>query len=74
LNATVPGWTRWWYAEEMLQAMRGRQVQASPQARADFGRFLKTTGSTTENLGDAEREKLFREFQRWQRRQQRSDR
>jgi TRAP-type uncharacterized transport system substrate-binding protein len=69
LNATVPGWTRWWFAEEMLATLRARQAQAAPPSRAEFGKFLKSTGTVAENLSDAEREQLFHEFQQWQQRQ-----
>ena len=60
LAATVPGWTRWQPAEEILQAMRAQQAQANvgagrPTSRIDF-----------DKLSDAERERLFREFQQWQ--------
>src|SRR5262245_25499643 len=59
LAATVPGWTRWSPAEEILQAMRAQQVQAGQRAT--------TSGqSTTSNLNEAERQRLYREFQQWQ--------
>ena len=60
LAATVPGWTRWAPAEEMLQAMRVAQAgsvgsgRAAPASRVDF-----------DKLSDAERERLYREFQQW---------
>jgi TRAP-type uncharacterized transport system substrate-binding protein len=56
LAATVPGWTRWAPAEELLQAMRARQPQAA--------RGAPLPGAT--NLTEAERERLFREYQKWQ--------
>jgi uncharacterized protein len=61
LAATVPGWTRWAPAEEMLQAMRVAQAgsvgsgRAAPASRIDF-----------DKLSDAERERLYRDFQQWQ--------
>lgn len=62
LAATVPGWTRWAPAEEILQAMRtAQQAQAGSvgsggaAGRIDF-----------DKLSAAERERLYREFQQWQ--------
>jgi TRAP-type uncharacterized transport system substrate-binding protein len=63
LAATVPGWTRWAPAEDMLQVMRQQQAQATsvgsgagrPTGRIDF-----------DKLSAAERERLYREFQQWQ--------
>jgi hypothetical protein len=31
LAATVPGWTRWSVAEEMLRKMRAEEVEVDPQ-------------------------------------------
>ncbi|MPZ41232.1 MAG: C4-dicarboxylate ABC transporter [Rhizobiales bacterium] len=65
LAATVPGWTRWGPAEELLLAMRAQQTQATdqgPERGAIRGEAMNTT------LTDAERERLFREFQQWQQR------
>lgn len=59
LAATVPGWTRWSPAEEVLQAMRAQQAQAA-NTRAT------TSGQSTSNLNEAERQRLYREFQQWQ--------
>jgi TRAP-type uncharacterized transport system substrate-binding protein len=56
LAATVPGWTRWAPAEELLQVMRGQQAKASKGA--------PVPGTT--NLSETERERLFREYQQWQ--------
>lgn len=64
LAATVPGWTRWAPAEEMLRAMRGPQVQTSaapPPAAARAGNRIDFS-----NLSEAERERLFQELQQWQ--------
>ena len=62
LAATVPGWTRWAPAEEMLQVMRqqqqaqARSVGSGPAAgRIDF-----------DKLSEAERQRLYQEFQQWQ--------
>lgn len=61
LAATVPGWTRWSPAEEILQAMRAQQ-----QAQAANTRATTSGQSTTSNLNEAERQRLYREFQQWQ--------
>jgi TRAP-type uncharacterized transport system substrate-binding protein len=63
LAATVPGWTRWAPAEELLQAMRAQQAQAAGSARAAAPNRIDF-----EKLSEAERERLFREFQQWQQR------
>src|SRR5262245_10082849 len=55
LAATVPGWTRWPPVEELLQAARAQQAQQAP-----------TTSGGRTNLTEAERERLFKEFQQWQ--------
>lgn len=58
LAATVPGWTRFSAAEEMLQRLKAQQQQAK------FVNFL----STRPNLPatDAEKQALFKEFLQWQ--------
>lgn len=63
LAATVPGWTRWGPAEELLQAMRSAQ-----QAQAPSGNVGSRAASRIDfdKLSDAERERLYREFQQWQ--------
>jgi TRAP-type uncharacterized transport system substrate-binding protein len=65
LAATVPGWTRWSPAEEMLRTLRNSQA---PQA-ANTG-VAPLPSRVNANLSEAERERLFREFQNWQRQQQ----
>jgi len=63
LAATVPGWTRWGPADDLLRAMRAQQAQtAGPRPAANRG------DAATANLTDTERERLFREFQQWQQR------
>jgi TRAP-type uncharacterized transport system substrate-binding protein len=58
LAATVPGWTRFSVADEMLQRIGGQQQQA------DFQTYLNSRPSLPSN--DAEREALFRDFLQWQ--------
>jgi TRAP transporter TAXI family solute receptor len=57
LAATVPGWTRFSVAEEML---RGMQAQ---DQKADFQTFLSQQTHVPNN--PAEREALFRQFLQW---------
>lgn len=70
LAATVPGWTRWGPAEELLQAMRTAQRQQQPPAGSvGAGRGGAATSSIDfDKLNDAERQRLYQEFQQWQQR------
>ena len=63
LAATVPGWTRWGPAEEQLQAMRAAQQQAQA---ANVGSGQAAGRIDFDKLSASERERLFREFQQWQ--------
>ncbi len=63
LAATVPGWTRWSVADEMLRRLN---AQASS---SQFEAFLKTTGSSAAQLDQQQREALFRQFIEWQQRE-----
>jgi len=66
LAATVPGWTRFSVAEDLLQNMQSeqQQQQQQQQQRAAFETFLSNQPSAPSN--DAEREALFRKFLQWQ--------
>jgi hypothetical protein len=67
LAATVPGWTRWSVAEEMLRRMRAKEVEVDPQAaRAEFSAFLKNKDSAFANLTQQQRDAIFLEFLQWQ--------
>jgi TRAP-type uncharacterized transport system substrate-binding protein len=68
LAATVPGWTRWSVAEEMLQQLRqANGVNAQPPAAAaDFAAFLKEKGVSSVQSSSDQRDALFREFLQWQ--------
>ncbi len=57
LAATVPGWTRFSAAEQMLQQMRTNGEQAEFQTFLDRQPHLPGT--------DAERQALFRDFLKW---------
>jgi TRAP-type uncharacterized transport system substrate-binding protein len=69
LAATVPGWTRWSVAEEMLRKARQDAVAEAPTASGEFTAFLKTKTAATET--PEQREALFREFLQWQQQRQR---
>jgi TRAP-type uncharacterized transport system substrate-binding protein len=67
LAATVPGWTRWAPAEEMLRKIRQDTIADAPTASGEFNAFLKTRTVATDT--PEQREALFREFLQWQQRQ-----
>ena len=67
LAATVPGWTRWAPAEEMLRKIRQDTVADAPTASGEFSAFLRTRTAATDT--QEQREALFREFLQWQQRQ-----
>lgn len=66
LAATVPGWSRWAVAEEMLRRIRPKDAVDSQVASSDFSTFLKDKGSVAANFTQEQREALFREFLQWQ--------
>ena len=61
LASTVPGWTRWSVAEEML-----RRIQQKDPRVAEFGSFLKQQGPAVANLTQEQREELYHAFLMWQ--------
>jgi TRAP-type uncharacterized transport system substrate-binding protein len=63
LAATVPGWTRFAPAEEMLQQIEAQHQQ---QEKVDFQTFLKQQPNAPAN--EAERDALFRDFLQWRER------
>jgi TRAP-type uncharacterized transport system substrate-binding protein len=67
LAATVPGWTRWAPAEELLQAMRAAQ-QAQAGQPGSVGSARAAGRVDFDKLTDSERERLYRDFQQWQQR------
>jgi TRAP-type uncharacterized transport system substrate-binding protein len=67
LAATVPGWTRWAPADEMLRKIRQDTVADAPTASGEFTAFLRTRTAATDT--QEQREMLFREFLQWQQRQ-----
>jgi len=68
LAATVPGWTRFGIAEELLQQIQAQQQQKQQQ-RADFDAFVSRQPNAP--VSDADREDLFRKFLQWQARERR---
>jgi TRAP-type uncharacterized transport system substrate-binding protein len=68
LAATVPGWTRFSVAEEMLQQIQAQQQQKQKQQqRADFDDFVSNQGKVPTT--DADREEMFSKFLQWQARE-----
>jgi TRAP-type uncharacterized transport system substrate-binding protein len=67
LAATVPGWTRFSAADQLLQQMAAEQQQQKQQ-RAAFETFLSNQPKMP--VSDADREDLFRKFLQWQAREQ----
>jgi TRAP-type uncharacterized transport system substrate-binding protein len=63
LAATVPGWTRFAPAEDMLQQIEAQHQQ---QEKMDFQAFLKQQPGAPAN--EAAREALFRDFLQWRER------
>jgi TRAP-type uncharacterized transport system substrate-binding protein len=76
LAATVPGWTRWSVAEEMLQRIRQANGVNTQQAgaAAEFATFLAEKGVGNVQPSQDQREALFREFLQWQQQRQRVSR
>jgi TRAP-type uncharacterized transport system substrate-binding protein len=68
LAATVPGWTRFSVADQLLQQMQAEQQQKQQQ-RAAFETFLSNQPKIP--VSDADREDLFRKFLQWQARERR---
>jgi hypothetical protein len=61
LAATVPGWTRWSVADQMVRRMR----QTDPRV-AEFWSFLKDQSPAMTNLTSDQREALYHAFLKWQ--------
>ena len=70
LAATVPGWTRWSVADEMLSRMKkdprvAESQQKDPEA-GEFWSFLKHQSPAVMNLPQEQREALYHDFLKWQ--------
>jgi uncharacterized protein len=62
LAATVPGWTRWSVAEEMLKRVQQKGATEAKAARGEFLSLLEDKGPAVTNFTQDQREALFREF------------
>ena len=72
LAATVPGWTRWSVADDMLKRLQPPPAVTATNAQAsgsDFDSFLKGNGAGPANLSQQQREILFRQFLDWKQKQ-----
>ncbi len=74
LAATVPGWTRWSVAEDMLRKVRqdGASATAEPQqvaSSSEFASFMRSKAAGGLNVSPEQRDALFAEFLQWQQRQ-----
>jgi TRAP-type uncharacterized transport system substrate-binding protein len=68
LGATVPSWTRYIIAEQMLERFQGPSVSAQEDISRDFQAFLNRIG-TSPPQSQADREALFRQFMQWREQQ-----
>jgi TRAP transporter TAXI family solute receptor len=66
LAASVPGWTRWAPADEMLKRIRPKEVADAQGLSGEFASFLKGQSPAVAGLTQEQRDALFREFLRWQ--------
>jgi hypothetical protein len=64
LAATIPGWTRWAFADEMLSRARAKEMEAQ-EANGEFAAYVKRNGSDAATLTSERRADLFREFVQW---------
>ena len=69
LAASVPGWTRWGVADEMLMRIRPKDVADVELTSGEFAAFLNNRVSVPANLTDEQRESLFRDFLQWRKKQ-----
>lgn len=74
LAATVPGWTRWSVAEDMLRKVRQDTASTSGDqqqqvASSEFAAFMKSKAAGGLNVSPEQRDALFAEFLQWQQKQ-----
>jgi TRAP-type uncharacterized transport system substrate-binding protein len=69
LAATVPGWTRFSVAEEMLQRVSGKPKDDQQQLSGDFQSYLNSRVDVPGSRDPAQRDELYRDFLRWRERQ-----
>ena len=65
LAATVPGWTRYWYADQLLQEKEKKQQPPAETSAV----FTGAPGETPLDLRDPVRRKEYNEFLEWRRQQ-----
>jgi TRAP-type uncharacterized transport system substrate-binding protein len=65
LSATVPGWTRYWLAEQLVQ-----QMQRAQQQSAGTAALTNQEKAVSSSLGDPAEQRMLREFLEWKRQQQ----
>jgi TRAP-type uncharacterized transport system substrate-binding protein len=68
LAATVPGWTRFVAAEEQLARLVSSRAPSQQELSQEFQAFLVGRPEASAQLGQAQREALFREFLQWRER------
>lgn len=68
LAATVPGWTRFRVAKEMLQQVAKSNSPSPEELKQAFDAFLSQNGNGSQPSNKAQRDVLFREFMAWRRR------
>jgi uncharacterized protein len=70
LAATVPGWTRYSVAEDVLQRMSGGKPKGDQQQLSgDFQTYLNSRLDVPAARDPAQRDELYRDFLRWRERQ-----
>jgi hypothetical protein len=73
LGATLPGWTRYVIAAQMLERFHGPSLSAQGDISRDFQVFLDRVGSGVSQT-QSDREILFRQFLQWREQQGRQRR
>lgn len=63
LAATVPGWKRYWFAEELLNKYLANTAGTSPTAAEQAS--AEAVSAVIKSKGSAEQKKLFEEFMQW---------
>ena len=72
LNAKVPGWTRYWVAEERVKRLIAAAAKSQPLTPADGAQPPGAQAARAGPNNPAEQERLFREFLEWAKRQPRT--
>jgi TRAP-type uncharacterized transport system substrate-binding protein len=68
LAGTVPGWTRYRVAEDVLAKLRTTRGASDQALRSRFEDFLSTRAEAGRTLSSTDREALFEDFLKWQKR------